>query len=267
MKVNKPIDKSGLLQRIVCLSHESVEMLVRLGCADIIVGRPSGNRLPEMDATETIGGYGSVNLNKVMDLKPDIVISYSDFHSQIAAELIQNHLNVLALNHTDIAGIFKSIRILGGIVQKVDEAEALIVEMHEAIASFKQESDSRRHPTVYFEEWDSPLITGTKWVSEMIEIAGGQDVFKGRSEHNNYLEREVSLTEVVEKDPEIIFASWCGKNVKFDRMRGRNGWSNIRAVANNHLYELPGEIVLQPGPSIIEGIALMQEILLGEKGE
>jgi iron complex transport system substrate-binding protein len=258
----KATERAALeIDRIVCCANESVDILIRLGRSDRIVGRPSQSRQPEVRQAAVVGGYGSMDPEKILALSPDLVITYSDFQHKLAAELIRNHLFVLACNQLDLAGIFKCIDLIGGAVGAGKRAQELLQEMDRRLDYHVQKGKSlANRPRVYFEEWNDPLISGVAWVSEMIEAAGGTDIFQDRKSGKGYLERRVDPEEVIARDPEIILVSWCGKPACIDEITGRKGWQTVSAVKNRRVVELPPEILLQPGPAILDGIAAMQEI-------
>lgn len=249
------------IERIVCCANESVDILIRLGCGGRIVGRPSQSRQPEVRRAAVVGGYGAMDPEKILALSPDLVITYSDFQHRLAAELIRRHLFVLACNQLDLAGIFRSIRLIGGAVGATEKAGELLQEMDRRLDYHVQKGKSLAdRPRVYFEEWNDPLISGVAWVSEMIEIAGGIDVFQDRRNGKGYLERQVDPEEVIARDPNIIFVSWCGKLADMEEITSREGWQDIAAVKRGAVIELSPDILLQPGPRILDGIGAIQDI-------
>lgn len=257
----KTIRNKGRFSRIVCCSNESVDVLIRLGCSDMIVGRPSQSLQPEVKHANIVGGYGSIDPQKVLSLNPDIVITYSDYQHNVASELIRNHQCVLATNQLNVMEILDTIECIGAIAGVPTEAASLRRQMVTSLKKhLKKANEMSVRPRVYFEEWNDPMICGVEWVSEMIEIAGGQDIFRNRSKNKGHHERQVSLTEIIENDPDIIIASWCGKPANLQEIASRDGWQAIRAVKNQHIFEMRPEITLQPGPRIIEGIAEMSKI-------
>jgi iron complex transport system substrate-binding protein len=194
-------------------------------------------------------------------LNPDIVITHSDFQHEVASELIRNHQCVLATNQLNVMEILDTIERIGAIASVPAKAASLRSQMVTTLKKqLKKANELPARPRVYFEEWDDPMICSVEWVSEMIEIAGGQDIFRNRSKNKGHLERQVSLSEVIENDPDIIIASWCGKPANLKEIADRNGWQAIRAVKTQRIFEMQPEITLQPGPRITEGIAEMSEL-------
>lgn len=249
-------------QRIVCTSNESVDILVRFGCAGRIVGRPSESTGDAVAHTVDIGGFATTDIKKVIDLKPDLVITYSDMQYKAAGELIRNCLDVLALNQLDIAGIYKSIGLLGCVTGCTAQAGDIITFMKNEIDRVKNASKLlQTRPRVYFEEWYKPYVTATRWISELVGIAGGCDIFDEKSHLKNYMEREVTSEEIIDADPDIIIASWCGIPVDTDSIGNRPGWDRIRAVKLGRIHSVPSNMVLQPGPRIIKGLGIIEEII------
>ncbi len=249
-------------EKIVCLSNESIDILIRLECADRVVGAPVESLSKGILNATAVGGYGTIDIDKVTDLQPDIVFSYSDFQHRFVLPLLRKQLPVMTFSQSSLEGIFRSIRIIGNAVGVPERGEPLVAELRESIQTFASES---RHggsqPKVYFEEWNDPMVTGTQWVSEMIEIAGGRNIFSEKASHTQFIERHVLSRDILEKDPDIIFASWCGKKVDVETIRSRQGWNRLSAVRNNRIFELPGDSVLQPGPGILRGIEIMHSCI------
>ena len=250
--------------RIVCLSYDVFNILYELGCAENIVGKPSGAGAdePGIEHAQNIGGFGSPDFDAIVALNPDMVIGYSEISTKIMSRLIMHEVNVLVLQHASLEEIYRSIKFLGKICGKTSEATALTNTMRE---EFQKISDSRpkqyHRPVVYFEEWDKPYVTGIKWVSEIIDITGGTDGFAHRCRSQKAMERVVTSEEVVAVAPDIILASWCGKPVDIDSIKRRPGWELIPAISQGHIYEVPGEIILQPGPALIEGARYFSNIV------
>jgi len=248
--------------RIVCLSYDVTEILYAIGGAARIVGTPSGFLQPGMEKVTSIGGFGSPDIGIIKTLRPDIVIGYSEICAGTMAELTRLNITALALQHTSLEEIYASIELLGGITGNVPEAAALKNnirrKLRETAAYIPKNS---RRPVVYFEEWNNPYVCGTRWVSEIIAIAGGRDGFAGRSLAKKYLERAVTAFDVAAAAPEIILASWCGKKVDIGSFKKRPGWESVPAVKTGRIFEVPGEIILHPGPSLIEGARYISDII------
>jgi len=240
-------------QRIVCLTEETVETLYLLGEDHRIVGVSGYAVRPPQVRREKprVSAFISADLPKILALEPDLVLTFSDIQAQIAADLIRAGVAVMAWNQRDIAGILAMIRHLGAIVGATDKAEALAAGYEARLAEVAARMDGRPRPSVYFEEWDEPMITGIKWVSELVEIAGGREAFPELAGHKSARDRIVTPAQVIEAAPDVILASWCGKKVRPDRIAGRPGWETIPAVRDGRIIEIKSSLILQPGPAAL----------------
>jgi len=244
--------------RIVCLSADSVDILFELGVADRIVG-VTAFAAQKPDAIPCISGFSTVHLDKVDALKPDLVIAFSDVQANAARELICRGHNVLTTNQRSLADIFHTVLLLGRMVGKATEAESLVDRMRAKILGVPPSTATR--PKVYFEEWDEPFISGIQWVSELIEAAGGVDIFGHLRNKPRAMDRRVTSEEVVCCRPDIIIASWCGKKADLAAIAGRPGWEAIPAVRNDRIYEINSDDLLQPGPRILKGFERLRDII------
>jgi iron complex transport system substrate-binding protein len=240
-----------LPNRIVCLTEETVETLYLLGEQGRIVGVSGYAVRPPQVRREKprVSAFTSADIPKILALEPDLVLTFSDLQAPIVADLIRAGIAVHAFNQRDVAGILAMIRTVGALVGRNDEATALIRSYEQRLAAVAQAARGRPRPRVYFEEWDDPLISGIGWVSELIEIAGGDDVFAGLRKSQAAKGRIVSPQSIIAAAPEIILASWCGKKVVPERIRQRPGWAAIPAVRNNLIVEIKSPLILQPGPA------------------
>ncbi|MDO8531148.1 MAG: cobalamin-binding protein [Dehalococcoidia bacterium] len=252
---------TGLPQRIVCLTGETAEFLYRMGAGDLVVGVSGvAKRPPEVRQKPTVGGFTSVNVEKVLALGPDLVISFSDLQAEPAKELIARGIQVLALNQRSLRDILNICLLLGAVVGREAEARRLAEEMRLAFEAAADEASRLSfHPGVYFEEWHQPLISGISWVSELIELAGGRDVFPEMRACSLAAQRVVDPQEVVRRNPDVILASWCSKKVVWSVITERPGWDQVAAVRNGQLYEIPSPDILQPGPAILEGLRQVRD--------
>ncbi len=251
--------------RIVCISHDAVSMLSELDALSYLVGRPSGICDEKLKSVPSIGGYGCPDLAKITSLSPDYVIGYSDFHASLIAELVSKHISTIALNHSNIEGIYSALRLIGGLVSKYREAEELIDRIQSRVSAV--ETDKLTNcPSVYFEEWPNPVACAPEWVSQMIESAGGKDIFAQKAKESAFKNRFICIEEVVQQNPDLIFVSWCGKPFIPETLIDRPGWKDLRAVKNKCVFELQGDIVLQPGPRFVEGLEFMHQIIKQETG-
>jgi iron complex transport system substrate-binding protein len=241
-------------RRLVCLTEETVETLYLLGEQHRIVGVSGYAVRPPQVRREKprVSAFTSADIPKIEALKPDLVLAFSDIQASIAADLARAGLAVHVFNQRDLAGIFAMIRTLGALIGCNEKADALARSFQERIDNVRRETQTlTRRPRVYFEEWDEPMITGLCWVSELIEIAGGDDIFPEK--------RTVSAADVAHRSPEIILASWCGKKVRAEKIRARDGWQDIPAVIENKIYEIKSPLILQPGPAALtDGLAAIR---------
>src|SRR5690349_15143208 len=195
--------------RIVCLTEETVETLYLLGEEQRIVGVSGYAVRPPRVRREKprVSAFITADVPRILALEPDLVLTFSDLQADIVAALVRANVAVHAFNQRDVAGIFDMIRTLGALVGAGDKAEALAASLVRRIAATRARTTSRR-PRVYFEEWDEPMISGLKWVSELIEAAGGIEVFPALADAKNAKDRIVSPEQVIAAAPDIIVGSW-----------------------------------------------------------
>jgi iron complex transport system substrate-binding protein len=252
-------------ERIVCLTEETVETLYLLGEQDRIIGI-SGYcvRPPEARRDKPrVSAFTSANVGKILDLRPDLVLSFSDLQADIVAALIREGIAVHAFNQRTIAEILDMIRLLGALVGAGERAERLAEDLLAGIAEARRQAKQlRERPLVHFEEWDEPMISGIAWVSELIEIAGGTDIFADRATGKSAKARMVTAEEVILRRPDIIIGSWCGKKFRPEQVASRPGFEKIPAVRNGTLYEIKSPLILQPGPAALtDGLKALQGII------
>jgi len=250
-------------RRIVCLTAETAEIAHLVGAGDRVVGVPGTARRPEAVRDKArVGGFTTFRVDRILALEPDLVLAFSDLQRNVVGELIGAGAAVLCTNQRSVDGILRAILLIGGALGCEAAARELVADMRDEIKQVREYSSVwPDRPRVYFEEWMDPLIAGIGWVSELIEIAGGRDVFaelRGRGEARG---RVVSAEEVVRRDPEIILASWCGKPVDVAAIAARPRWSGVDAVRAGRIHELAGEDVLSPGPSVLQGLRRIHEII------
>jgi iron complex transport system substrate-binding protein len=240
--------------RIVCLTEETVETLYLIGEEHRIVGVSGYAVRPPRVRREKprVSAFISADFEKIIALKPDLVLTFSDLQADIAAELIRRNVAVHAFNQRDVAGILDMIRALGALVGAADKAEALAVSLEDRLAAVREQAAALpRRPRVYFEEWDEPMISGLQWVSELIGAAGGIEVFPKLAQNKNAKDRIVSADEVIAAAPDIIVGSWCGKKFVPAKVAGRAGFGQIPAVRDGALFEIKSALILQPGPAAL----------------
>jgi iron complex transport system substrate-binding protein len=239
--------------RIVCLTEETVETLYLLGEEERIVGVSGYAVRPPRVRKEKprVSAFISADIPKILALEPDLVLCFSDLQATIAADLGRAGVAVHVFNQRDIAGILAMIRTLGALIGHAEKAAALADSLARRLDEVAAASRGLTRPKVYFEEWDEPLITGIGWVSELIEIAGGEDVFPHLRKEKSAKDRIVTPQAVVEAAPDVILASWCGKKVVADKIRSRPGFDRIPAVLNDRIVEIKSALILQPGPAAL----------------
>jgi iron complex transport system substrate-binding protein len=241
-------------ERIVCLTEETVETLYLLGEERRIVGVSGYAVRPPRVRKEKprVSAFISADFEKILALAPDLVLTFSDLQADIAAELIRRNVAVHAFNQRDVAGILAMIRTLGALVGVQLKAEALAHALEQRLAKTRARAAlNLRRPRVYFEEWDEPMISGIRWVAELIEIAGGIEVFPDLSERKNAKDRIVSPAQLVAAAPDIIIGSWCGKKFVPAKLAARPGFAAIPAVRDGWLREIKSPLILQPGPAAL----------------
>ncbi len=260
-----PLMNSGSYpRRIVCLTDETTETLYLLGEQDRVVGISAyAHRPPEARSKPRVSAFKDANFSKILDLNPDMVLTFSDVQAEITRELVLRGVTVLNFNQRSIAEILEMIALLSRIVGKESAGAALIGKLRsglDEIAGAAKDFQSR--PRVYFEEWDDPLISGIEWVEELIEIAGGELIFPELRRCGKAKDRVVDPAEVIRRNPDVILASWCGKKVDTRAICSRHGWDAIGAVRNGHVYEIPSDCILQPGPaSLTDGVRQLHQVL------
>jgi iron complex transport system substrate-binding protein len=250
-------------QRVVCLTAETAEIAFTLGAGDRVVGVPGTARRPEAVREKArVGGFTTFRTDKILALEPDLVLAFSDLQRDVVSELIAAGITVLCTNQRSFDDVLRAILLIGGALGLEPAARGVVDDVRDEVKQIREYSANwPDHPRVYFEEWMDPMIAGIRWVSELIEIAGGQDVFAELREHGGAKDRIVTADEVARRDPQIILASWCGKPVDTAAILARPGWRRVSAVAAGQVHEIPGEDVLSPGPSLVHGLRRIHEII------
>jgi iron complex transport system substrate-binding protein len=240
--------------RIVCLTEETVETLYLLGEEARIVGVSGYAVRPARVRKEKprVSAFISADVPKILALRPDLVLAFSDLQANIVAELIRANVAVHAFNQRDVAGIFDMIRTLGALVGQPAKADALAGALAARVNAVHERSMRLpRHPRVYFEEWDEPMISGLGWVSELIQAAGGIEAFPQLAARKNARDRIVTPEQVIDARPDIIIGSWCGKKFVAAKVAARPGFAEVPAVATGWLREIKSTLILQPGPAAL----------------
>jgi iron complex transport system substrate-binding protein len=254
---------AGFPQRIVCLSSESTEIVHLLGAGDRVVAVPgTAHRPPQVLLKPKIGAFTTFRIDKILALAPDLVLGFSDLQADVASELIRSGVTVLCTNQRSFEDVLRTIVLIGGALGLSEEAANLVQDMRDEVRQIREfASVWPDRPRVYFEEWHDPLIAGIRWVSEVIELAGGRDVFAELRAEHAASGRVVDPAEVVRRDPQIILASWCGKPVDLGAIGARPGWETVSAVRARRLFALDGDDILSPGPSLMAGLRRVHEII------
>lgn len=250
-------------RRIVCLTEEPTETLYLLGEQERIVGISGFTVRPKEARRDKpkVSAFTSAKVEAILALKPDLAIGFSDIQADIAAELIRRGVEVWIANHRSVAGILDYIRRLGALVGAAARADALADRLQaglDAIAARAAALPVR--PRVYFEEWDEPRISGIRWVSELVGIAGGDDIFPGLALESLAKQRILADdATILARAPQIVFGSWCGKKFRPEQVAARPGWSSVPAVRDGFLVEVKSPLILQPGPAALsDGVAELE---------
>jgi iron complex transport system substrate-binding protein len=250
-------------RRIVCLTAETTEIAFSVGAGHRVVGVPGTARRPDAARQrERVGGFTTFRTDKILALEPDLVLAFSDLQRDIVAELIGAGVAVLCTNQRRLDEVLGAILLIGGALGCEAGARDLVADVRDEITQMHEYTSVwPDRPRVYFEEWMDPLIAGIGWVGDLIEVAGGRDVFADLRDRRSAPERVVSAADVVARDPEIILASWCGKPVDSRAIAARPAWQHVTAVEAGQIHEIAGEDVLSPGPSLVHGLRRIHEII------
>jgi len=250
-------------RRIVCLTAETTEIAFALGAGNRVVG-VSGYSLrpPEARKKPKVAAFTSIRMDKIRELQPDLILGFSDLQKDISRDLVGEGFNVFISNQRSLEEVGDAILAIGRLLGEEKKALQIHDQFFSELDTLAKETGTLGYsPRVYFEEWDDPLISGISWASEIIERLGGEDVFKEKSRGKTASERFVTSKEVVEANPEIILASWCGKKVGFEKIRSRPGWDTVDAVRNRRIYEIKSPDILAPGLSLLRGARQIAEII------
>jgi len=256
----------ALPTRIVCLTEEPTEVLYALGQEQRIVGISGFTVRPARARHEKprVSAFTSAKLDRILALQPDLAIGFSDMQADIAAALIRAGVEVWISNHRSVDGILGYVQRLGALVGQAERAAGYVAELQAGIDRVRDQAAALpRRPRVYFEEWNEPAISAIRWVSELIGIAGGDDIFPQRAAASLGRDRIVAdLGEVIQAAPDIIIGSWCGKKFRPERVAARPGWQAVPAVRDGQLHEIKSPLILQPGPAALtDGLARLHDII------
>ena len=248
------------------MTEESTEILYRLGEEDRIVGISGFTVRPPRARREKpkVAAFTSARIGRILELEPDLVLGFSDIQADIAAELIRRGVEVHVFNHRSVAGILRTVRAVAALAGAAEKGERLAAELEAGLAGVRVRAEALpRRPRVYFEEWYDPLISGIRWVSELIELAGGEDCFPELGAAPLARDRIVAdAGEVARRAPDVIIGSWCGRKFRPERLAARDGWDAIPAVANGYVREIKSSLILQPGPAALtDGVEAIHRIV------
>ncbi len=250
-------------QRIVCLTAETTEIAFALGRGERVVG-VSGYavRPPEARKKPRVAAFSTAHVQRILALEPDLVLGFSDLQADIARDLIRAGVNVLITNQRTIEQTYGAMLMIAGVLRAEAQGAAIVSAMRGELEAIERASHAlRQRPRVYFEEWDAPMISGIAWVGEIIELCGGADIFPELRAGSSAAQRFVTAADVIERDPEVIIASWCGKKARLERIAARPGWEAISAVRRGRVHEVKAPDILQPGPSLVHGARQIAKIL------
>jgi len=257
-----------LPERIVCLTEEPTEVLYALGQQHRIVGISGFTvRPPEARRDKPrVSAFTSAKIDRILALKPDLAIGFSDMQADIAAALVKAGVEVWISNHRSVEGILGYVQRLGALVGAAAQADAYVATLEARLAACRARAATLpRRPRVYFEEWDVPAISAIRWVSELVALAGGDDIFPQRALAPLGKDRIVAdLDEVLAAAPDIVIGSWCGKKFRPEQVASRPGWHALPAVRDAELHEVKSPLILQPGPAALtDGLARLEAIVQG----
>ena len=254
-----------LPQRIVCLPEETTEWLYLLGQEHRIVGISGYTVRPRRAREEKpkVSAFLSAKIEKILALEPDCVFGFSDLQADIAAALIRAGVQVTVFNQRSVAEILAMLYQVGAMVGQAEQALDRIAQMQAQLDAIRQAAAGfKRRPRVFFEEWDEPHISGIRWVSELMGIAGGDDIFPELAVQPMGKDRIIADGQtIVERAPDIVIGSWCGKKFRPEKVAARPGWQDVPAVRDGQLFEIKSADILQPGPAALtDGVAQLHRI-------
>lgn len=251
-------------ERIVCLSDEASELLYLLGEQDRIVGVSGfSTRPPEVRSKPKVSTFQNADFEAIERLQPDLILAYSDVQAEIMREAVARGFAVLNFNQRSLAEIFNFIAMIARIVGRQERGEQLIASYQELLEKIARSAERfPQRPRVFFEEWNEPLISGIEWVEELVALAGGVSIFPELRGRPRAKDRIVAPDQIIERNPDVMIASWCGMKAEKKAIAARPGWERINAVRNGHIYEIRSSCILQPGPACLtEGVLQLHRIL------
>lgn len=258
--------------RIICLTEETTETLYRIGAGELVVGVSGFTVRPrEARAKPRVSSFLDANFERILDLKPDLVLGFSDLQAELGRELALRGVPVYLFNQRSVAEILQSIRVVAALVGRAEAGEQLAQTLAQRVQRHAEAAQQLpRRPRLFFEEWHEPLISGIRWCSELIELAGGEDICSESREMKGAKGRIYEPAEIARRNPDGVIASWCGRKASKDKIRNRPGWDAVTAVREDQLYEIKSTFILQPGPAALtDGLdqlaSIVRAIACGEK--
>jgi iron complex transport system substrate-binding protein len=259
------MSRNAYAERIVCMTEETTEALYALGEDWRIVGISGFTVRPATARREKpkVSAFTSARIGRILALEPDLVLGFSDMQADIAAALVRSGIAVHIFNHRSVEGIFRMIRMLGGLIGEQQKAVGYAAELERSLFELQKAQAAGERPRIYFEEWDEPMISGIRWVSELLAIAGGEDCFPELAASSLAKGRIIAdPADVVSRQPDIVIGSWCGKKFRPDKVRARTGWDALPAVRDGEVHEIKSALILQPGPAAVtDGVAELAGIV------
>jgi iron complex transport system substrate-binding protein len=253
-------------RRIVCMTEETTEWLYLLGEQDRIVGISGYTVRPRRAREEKpkVSAFTSAKIDRILELRPDCVFGFSDLQAEIASELVKRGVQVTIFNQRSIEEIFSMLLQVAAMVGRADDGLRLLQGMRERLLAIEAAARTLpRRPRVFFEEWDEPPISAIGWVSELVTIAGGDDIFPELAQQSLGKDRIVAdPAEIVRRNPDIVIGSWCGKKFRPEKVAARAGWEQVNAVRDAQLFEIKSADILQPGPAALtDGVEQLHRII------
>lgn len=251
-------------RRVVCMTEETTEVLYRIGAGDLVVGVSGFTvRPPEARKKPRVSSFLDANFERILELKPDLVLGFSDLQADLGRELCKRGVPVYLFNQRSLAEILQTVRVTGALVGRAEAAEKLAAELTANLERHAEAAQKLpRRPRIFFEEWHEPLISGIRWCSELVELVGGEDICRESRASQGAKGRIFEPEEVARRNPEGVIASWCGRKAKRDKIAARPGWSQVQAVLDDQLYEVKSSLILQPGPAALsDGVERLARIV------
>lgn len=250
-------------QRVVCLAPDAAETVRLLGAGERVVGASEAAARVLGDGAPVVAGFDDADFKHIRALNPDVVFGYGDAHAEIIADLARAGFDAHVFNQRSVVGVFRQILIVGGTLGLEADAQALVSVFERRLMEIAEASAKLpNHPSVFVEEWDDPIIVAEPWVGELVEIAGGKDVFNRFRHTVDPSERIVEPKDVVEENPDVVVVAWRDKPLDEAIVRKREGWGAIEAIKRGRIFELSAEAALQPGPAALnQGLAALVEIV------